>query len=255
MSRLTNPNLDRTLSEKAYDFLGELILEIETKELLQELEREQVDGGAAEMNAFFVKQDKRNLESIRKYFRKQHYKHLFSKTVPKVAQIAAIVIAVITLLGSVAIATSHTVRVHVMKLLQNMEEEYTVVKMVEDESASFDVPVEWKGTSYMSYIPPNCIVGQVDGYVDISTVEYVDSKSNKTVLKFCEFGFGAWTHIDTQGAIVTEVKINEYVGSLVSKNETLYVYWCDGQKYYLVVYLDTDVEELNKIIRGVVRIN
>lgn len=61
MNRMTYPNMDRSLSDKAYDFLGEMILEAETQEMLEEIKREQEQGNTAEMDAFFAMQDKRNL--------------------------------------------------------------------------------------------------------------------------------------------------------------------------------------------------
>ena len=255
MNRMTYPNMDRSLSDKAYDFLGEMILEAETQEMLEEIKREQEQGNTAEMDAFFAMQDKRNLQRIHKYFRKEHYRHLLTQTLPKLVRVAAIVIAVISLAGSVAVAASHTVRVKVMQLLSHMEEEYTVVHMVEDEEASFDVPAEWKGTSYMSYLPENLVVGQIFSYVDNDIVEFRDRDTNKLKLQFSEVGISIWAQIDTQNAKTEQVVLNNYTAIFVDKGSMLCLYWCDGRKLFILTQMDGTREELFEVAKSVKKLN
>lgn len=255
MTRITHPDFDRSLSDKAYDLFGDILLQAETEEMLMEIERDKATGNTSEMDAFFKQHDQKHLLQIQRYFRKQRYKHLFTKTIPKLAQIAAIIIAVVALAGSVAIATSHTVRVHIMKLLYHMEEEYTTLQMVEDESASFDVPAEWQGTSYLSYIPDNYSIFNIQSYADCYVVEYQNTMSNEVTLKFAELGTDIETNVDTQGAVTKEVNINGYVGMLYSKESTHSLFWCNDTKYFLLSVTDSSVHELLSIAKGVKKIN
>lgn len=195
-----------------------------------------------------------NLQQIQRYFRKQGYKRLFTKTLPKVAQIAAVFIAVIAVAGSVAIATSHTVRVHVMKLLYEMEEEYTTIKMVEDEEASFDVPAEWQGTSYMSYIPEGYAIHNVFSYGTNNIVEYYDIVSGNLVLQFSELGSNIESNADTEDTITQQVRINGYSGVLFSKGTMHSVFWCDTNKYFYLSLSNSTVDELLSIANSVKRI-
>jgi len=254
MTRIDSPCLERSLADKAYDVLGDILLQAETEELLMEIEQEKSSGDTAEMDTFFARQDQHNLQQIQRYFRKQGYKRLFTKTLPKVAQIAAVFIAVIALAGSVAIATSHTVRVHVMKLLYEMEEEYTTIKMVEDEEASFDVPAEWQGTSYMSYIPDAYELYQIISYSEYNRAEYCSVETNNVTLRFSEFGMNIESNVDTENAIVTQVDINSYTGILSIKGNDCSLFWCDGRHYYLLSAKDTVSDELLKIARSVAKI-
>lgn len=66
-----NPPQDQSLDDLAYDLLGEMILERETKRLLEELEQEKQSGDTAEMEAFYKRMNSRCLEQIHTYFRKK----------------------------------------------------------------------------------------------------------------------------------------------------------------------------------------
>ena len=48
---------NRSLSDKAYDLLGELLLEQETNQMLDELNGDKANGTSAEMDAFFAAHD------------------------------------------------------------------------------------------------------------------------------------------------------------------------------------------------------
>lgn len=254
MTRIDSPCLERSLADKAYDFLGDILLQAETEELLMEIEQEKSSGDTAEMDTFFARQDQHNLQQIQRYFRKQGYKRLFTKTLPKVAQIAAVFIAVIALAGSVAIATSHTVRVHVMKLLYEMEEEYTTIKMVEDEEASFDVPAEWQGTSYLSYIPSNLTILNIYNSRSHNIIQYASVEDNQLSLSFSEIESSAEANLDTENAITEEVLIQNHIGILSTKNEQIGICWTNGHKYFVIIANGFSKEELISIANGVKRI-
>lgn len=255
MTRIDSPCLERSLADKAYDFLGDILLQAETEELLMEIEQEKSSGDTAEMDTFFARQDQHNLQQIQRYFRKQGYKRLFTKTLPKVAQIAAVFIAVIALAGSVAIATSHTVRVHVMKLLYEMEEEYTTIKMVEDEEASFDVPAEWQGTSYMSYLPPNLVLFSIISFDDHGMVEYADAETGEILLRFVEAGSDTEFNVDTEAAELIDTYVNGQPAIQKFKDGKSSVYWCDGHKYFVLTLEYSDPNELLRIANNVKKIN
>lgn len=254
MARIDHPDLDRSLSDKAYDFLGDLLLQAETEKLLNEISQDQANGDTAEMDAFFARQDQHNLKQIHRHFRVQSYKKFFTKTLPMAAQFVAVMIAVITLAGGVAIATSHTVRVHVMQLLYQIEDEYTTLRMVEDESASFDVPAEWQGSSYMSYVPEGYTLQQVVSLSDYYVADYADASTGKTGLRYLEFGMSFEANIDTEDAEISEVEINNYIGVLSVKGNDCSVFWCDGRKYYWLEIRNGSTEELLQIARSVVKI-
>ena len=58
---------DSSLEDRAYDLFGEILLQRETAALLTEIETEKARGDTAEMDAFFAKQDVKNLEKIQRH--------------------------------------------------------------------------------------------------------------------------------------------------------------------------------------------
>lgn len=141
-----------------------------------------------------------------------------------------------------------------MKLLYHIEDEYTTLKMVEDESASFEVPTEWQGTSYMSYIPDQYRLYQILSFAEYHRAEYSDSFTGKVTLKYSELGMSIESNIDTEDAEIIEVDINNYIGVLTIKGSDCSVFWCDGRQYYLLSAKNSAPEELLEIARSVEKI-
>lgn len=245
---------DRSLEDRAYDLFGELLLQRETAALLAEIEAEKARGDTAEMDAFFAKQDAKNLERIQRHFRRHRARVFFRQTLPRIGQIAAIVIAVVAVAGSVAIATSHTLRVQVMQLLVNIEEEYTELKLQENPAASFDIPAEWGGENYPSFIPDSLVAGMVFSYPDNNSVELIDKRTGAVKGQFSEYGADTEANIDTEDAVQESVMIGLNNGFLVKKETRVSLYWGDGRKYFVLTISDHDESTVIRIAESVVRI-
>lgn len=247
---MEQPN-DRSLNDKAYDLLGELLLEQETNQLLKEIEDEKAHGATDEMDAFFAAHDQKNLKQIHSYFRRQHVKKLLTRTLPKAIQVAAIFIACISIAGGIALATNDTVRVYVMELITTMSDEYTSLKLVEDEEASFDVPADWQGTSYPSFIPSNLRFSSVVSYEENNSVEYMNVVTGNIQLTFSELGHNAEANLDTESASVRTVMIHDYLGFLAIKKEQVNIYWSDGLNYFILTTYDLPQEDAITVAESV----
>ena len=245
---------DRSLEDRAYDLFGELLLQRETAALLAEIEAEKARGETTEMDTFFAKQDKKNLEAIQRHFKRHRAQVFFRETLPRIGQIAAIVVAVVAVAGSVAIATSHTIRVQMMKLLVNIEEEYTELKLQEDPTASFDIPAEWGGENYPSFLSDSLVAGMVFSYPDSNSVELIDQKTGAVMGQFSEYGAATEANIDTEDAIQEPVMIGLSQGCLVKKGNRLSLYWDNGRKYFVLMISDQDEATVVRMAESVVRI-
>ena len=245
---------DRTLQDRAYDLFGELLLERETAALLAEIDAEQARGETAKMDAFFVNQDVKNLERIRRHFARHRARVFFRETLPRIGQISAIVIASVAVAGSVAIATSHTVRVQVMQLLVNIEEEYTELKLREDTAASFDIPAEWGGENYPSFIPDGFVLGAVHSNPGYSTVIYTDLIGEGRKLYFSELGESAETNLDTEASIIEPIQINQHQGTMAIKEGKISAYWDDGRHYFILITEGLDESVFLRVAEGVIRV-
>ena len=242
---------DRSIDDKAYDLFGALLLEQETNRLLDELEKERAHGATIEMDAFFAEQDQRNLKQINNYFRRQHTKKLLTKKLPKVLQIVAILISCVSIVGGIALATNETVRVRVMKLLATMSDEYTSLKLIEDEDASFDIPTGWQGKNFPSYLPAELQVVTIHAYPDYHSISYRNTVNDAIQMDFSELGPGAETNIDTEDAAVCTVMIGNFSGFLVSKGEAISLYWSDGQHYFILLGRNIEKNTLMSVAQSV----
>ena len=241
----------RSLQDRAYDLLGQMLVERETEKLVRELEQDRAYGHTTQMDAFFARQDRGNLAQIQAYCRKQRTKQLLQRTLPRIGKIASVVIAVIVLAGGAAIATSHTMRVRVMRLLVEMEKSHTTVKFAEDEEASFDVPAGWRGDSFPFYIPDDLELLKADGRKAMSYVEYVDSQKTEIVLRFLEFDESAKVNVDTENAKLNAIIINGQQGYIAAKESTVKLFWSNGRKFFLLVTKGMLLEETIKIATSV----
>lgn len=245
---------NRSLSDKAYDLFGELLLEQETNQLLEEIEDEKSRGETSEMDAFFAAHDQKNLKHIHSYFHRQHIKKLLTRTLPKAIQVAAIFIACISIAGGIALATNETVRVYVMKLITVMSDEYTSLKLVEDEEASFDVPTDWQGDNYPSYLPADLQVASMHSFMDYNSVAYRGKENIQIKLDFSELGSEAETNLDTENASVSAVMVQNYPGLLATKEVKNSLCWSDGQHYFILLAENIDKDTLVRIAENVKRI-
>ena len=255
MSRETvKEPIEESLQDKAYDLLGDMLVERNTARYMQELEEDAARGGDAEMEAFFARQDQENLKKIQAYARKQRNRRFLGHTLPRMAQIAAVIIALVSLAGGVALATSQAVRVQVMKLLLHVEEEYTELSLVEDEAASFDVPAEWQGSSFPAYIPEGMQLEQVLSIPDYHLAEYRSESTGEICMSFSEAGEGASMNIDTEDATVRAVMIQNHQGYIAVKENAVHVFWSDGLHYYIVSTNGIGEDETMQISQSVTKI-
>lgn len=250
----SGPGNERSLQDKAYDLLGEMLVERDTARYLRELEEDFANGNTAEMDAFFAKQDKVNLKRIEAYNRKLRGKHFLRHTLPRIARAAAIVFAILSLAGGVAVAASHTVRVQVMQLLLSIEEEYTELQLVKDEDASFDVPADWQGSSFPMYIPEGMEVVQCLSSVNSNDIVYQDIAGGMRKVYFSEAGISAVTALDTEDTSLQAVSIQENSGYIAMKEDTIQIFWSDGIHYYIILTCGMEKETTLRIAQSVRKI-
>lgn len=244
----------RDINDRAYDLLGELLLEQETAQLLAEIERETAEGHTEDLDTFSALHDAKNLARINRYFRLQRTRVFFRQTLPKIGQIAAILIAVITIAGGVAIATSHTIRVQVMKMLVQMEEQYTSLSLVEDTEASFEVPAEWNGEYYPSKIPEGFQANVVISFPGNHLVEFFNDESASTRIVFSEYGDATMANIDTENAEIQSITIGGNEGYIATKDNHIYIYWGNGQVFFVLQTVGIDKDEAVRIAQSVRRV-
>lgn len=240
-----------SLADSAYDYFGEYLLQSETEDILAEIEKEKAEGKTAEMDAFLERQEKEYQRQIQKYFRQEKAKEFFTVFLPKSARIAALVLVLLVVCSGVVIATNSTVQVKMMRLVGKTYTQYTAFKVEEDPEASFEVPVEWHGDNYLSWVPDDLQIDRIVSSPVENFVEYRDKNTNNLALYFFEMHITSQYHIDTENAEVTNLKINGYDAVLSSKKKRHTITWFDGKHIFEVVTKNRTKEETIKIAENV----
>lgn len=237
----------RDIQDRAYDLLGELILEREANELLAEIEAE--SGESAESAEFLARCDARCMKIIEKHYRKARVRKLIMQTMPRLGRIAAVIIAVITLAGCTAFAASETVRVYLLHLLVQTTGEYTTLSLVPNESEYIDVPGEWAGSYYPSYIPEGLVpifVGKHD--VDFSYGE------SRPLLVYSEYDEDSVVQIDTEGAETSLTMIHGQPAYISTKGTSIHIYWSEGMRYFVLTFRDLSEQIAMTVAESVTQI-
>lgn len=226
---LGSRNEQQDIQDRAYDLFGELILEKEANELLAEIDAE--GDGPAESEAFIARVDARCLSIIEKHSRKARVRRFLMQTAPRIGQIAAIMIAVIALAGCTALASSETARVYLMRLLVQTTDEYTRLSLVPSESEYVDVPDEWEGSYYPTYIPE----GLVPVFVGEETIDFSYGES-APIFVFGEYDEGSVVQVDTEDAATSKTTIHGQLAYVSTKGTTIKIYWSEGVRYFVLTF-------------------
>lgn len=226
---LGSRNEQQDIQDRAYDLFGELILEKEANELLAEIDAE--GDGPAESEAFIARVDARCLSIIEKHSRKARVRRFLMQTAPRIGQIAAIMIAVIALAGCTALASSETARVYLMRLLVQTTDEYTRLSLVPSESEYVDVPDEWEGSYYPTYIPE----GLVPVFVGEETIDFSYGES-APIFVFGEYDEGSVVQVDTEDAAISKTTIHGQLAYVSTKGTTIKIYWSEGVRYFVLTF-------------------
>lgn len=199
---------------------------------------------------FHQRMEPRILLMMRKLQRKQKNKDLIQYT-RKVMRFAAAVFLVACISLGTAMAVSSEVRVTVMKLLYNITPQYTEIQLVPDESASFNVPADWTGDYYPSYIPNDYEFHSLQVIGSIRTTYYTSGKDKALI--FHENDEGVESNIDTEGYEVKTIELNDRVALLATKKGRSVVIW-QAEKRFLYLTIPENEEIALKVAKGVRRI-
>ncbi|MBP3541139.1 MAG: DUF4367 domain-containing protein [Clostridia bacterium] len=240
--------MDRSLDDMAYDYLGQMLLQKETEELLRELEKEQADGLTGEMDAFFAQQEKRHQKEMSRYFCRRNTKRLFTKTLPGLGRVAAIVLAVMIAVGGVAMAVSETFRVRVLELVSNLQLGILKYEFRENREASFDVPVEWIGSHYPAWIPEGYEITNLISYPGYSNVTFTDPEiAEETGASYADFNISEQDctviEFDMQRAEISKTLIQGFEADLIQISDSVYLLWTDGEAFFQIGTRNMSMED------------
>ena len=171
---------------------------------------------------------------------------------PRLGKALAILLIVFAIGMPAAIATIPPVRARVMELIFETLRQYTRVSLREKAGQEVEVPAEWGGEYYPSYIPEGYEFDEVLGGTHVRNVYYLSNKGDK--LRFSEYGEGTSTRLDTENADVKFVMINGNPGMLVEKNGRIILTWSEYDFFFVIIADDMPSDSVMNIANSVVRI-
>ena len=115
-----------------------------------------------------------------------------------------------------------------------------------------EVPAEWGGEYYPSYIPEGYEFDEVIGGTLVRNVYYQSLHGD--LLLFSEYGDTSSTRLDTENADVKFVMINGNPGMLVEKNGRSTVTWSENDRYFVLSADNMSGDSVMIIADSIVRI-
>ena len=149
---------------------------------------------------------------------------------------AAALVLVLSLGISTVVASSDTLRAAVFDLVFTRQATHTEIQLVENTQKSFEVPAEWKGRYYPSFIPEGYEVVKVNNSFDTTHhIAFMNSKG--VLLHFFENTADTNSNIDTEGSQVKTVFVRGYSGLLSQKNGESILAWSADERYFVLILM------------------
>lgn len=225
----------KVVPPKSVDELFEDLSTLKLKIALLEDQEEELNRRAQEydsdetLETLAVQGEQRMLKHINRSYRKSQAKYAARRTIPQIIRVAASILLFCYIGLTVAIAADSSVRIKVMEFIMNIETEYTEFGF-KDTGEYIDVPVEWEGYYYPTYIPDGLAVS----HVAPMNVTYMGS--NGILLEFDDMTDGTKGTLDTENALIEFITINGHSAMLVQKDQWVSILWNVDNRILLVGY-------------------
>lgn len=226
-------------TEELWKEFGELKLRI----ALQELQEEKIDSVVEkhqdneDMHRWMA-DDKSIIEKhIVHGIKWMHTRRVLRRTLPTIGKMVASMLLVFYMGLSIAVAAIPSIRIEVLKFITIIDERYTTFGF-ETTGTYMDIPAEWEGYYYPSFIP--------NGYELSETlhceVEYMNTDGN--VVCFAEMDSDTCGTIDTENAAVEFCQINGRSALIVEKGEWITILWNIDNRSLMIHYSGEETEAI-----------
>ena len=250
MSRFTDEHLN-TMVALAFD--------LDDAEAIQELaqtpdpELSPMEHTTADMllTAAYAKADRQSKRS-----RSDRIRSSLQRVMPVIMRIAACILVAATLSFTVAFASSPVFRSRVMKIVQRLESNDTMLGFYfeEDASRAFVVPQEWTGTNFPAMLPDGFSVSDTSS--NPASITY----TSRTGQYFCFTEHTEETTVtgSTQDASTRCINVGGRIAYLVKDemdtNLILHITWQKDNRFFTVYSENIDVSMLLEIASSVRKI-
>jgi hypothetical protein len=164
----------------------------------------------------------------------------------RVGQVAVIVLLAVTIFTTILYNTSEAVKIRVLNIIYNIQDEFTDIEVKVEDKVSNDVNSIDNNSPFLltlTYLPQ----GMKIQHESNRAISYVDEEGNTFDLTTVKAGGIA--SIDTENAILKEYDINDKNVKLYIKEENTIAVWEDNQAVY-IANSNMDEEIILQIITG-----
>jgi hypothetical protein len=233
-NRMENKEVkNETLRDEHLDALIRLAFRREEErtyqQLMEENQQEYTTEEAAQKDAIFARAMEKFAAQEKQRKKKERIQRM-KRSVPQIINVAACLALILCIAAPIAVARVEFIRVRVMKLLIEIQEDHTDLSLVEDEEAAYYVPTDWKGEYYPAYLPESC---EVD-WISILGTEIIWEDNSGEQTKFIESTEDNYISWDSEGAETSTLEINGFDAYWIGKNGKNTIAWSDGNKYFIL---------------------
>ncbi len=168
-------------------------------------------------------------------------------------RIAAAALALLFIGIGTAMALSAQLRITVLRLLWRVTPQYTELRLAPDEAAAFDVPADWPGEYYPSFIPEGYRFYAVSGGEQIGIATYTNVSDSEKILRFIESDQNTVSKVDTEGYSIETIDLRGSEAMLARKSGHSKIIWQQAGKM-LLLSVTEDRQTALKIAESVTRI-
>ncbi len=185
-------------------------------------------------------------EKMREEEAKREHSASLRRNAKRVFRMAACVLLILAIAAPVAIASVETLRVSVMKLLIDIQEDHTELRLVESGEPGIEIPEGWTGLYYPAYMPEGFELEEISKLY--CSVKYCDELGN--VFYFSEYDKATSVNINSENAHISYSEIHGEEVLIVEKEGHIILTWQCGSRF-LVIETDISKEEVLKIAGSV----
>lgn len=217
--------------------LNEALTALKLKIALQEYQSETIEAILSEpddpsAHEHLAHTEQPTLRRMNRRMRRRNIQRLVSKTLPKASKMTACLLLVFYIGLTAAVATVESVRVGLQNFFVHFEKTHVEIGFEKTDNP-VDVPSEWDGYYYPSYIPEGFTLNGV--YTD--TVLYQKATENGTD----ELCFGDHTSdtritLDSENAAIDSIIINGMTATIIEKAPWTTVFWSLGNRCIIVEF-------------------
>lgn len=180
-------------------------------------------------------------------------RRFFRHTLPRVGRVAAAALLIAFLGGTAALAAIRPLRVYLTRFLISTTEVRTELGLEVDEERFVDVPGDWPGSYYPTYVPEGFEVAQVRGDEVECGVRY-DNAADQS-LYFDENTADTRMFINTEGAKIGYGTIRGQQAMFAEQEADGYCFvtWAVADRFFVVRY-DGDLETAKRVAGSVTMI-